>query len=63
MRSRLLDSISERVVLRDCSIVLVLGVSVTAILEFQDDIFGSRAVGKLWWDKEEHVWARVVCEQ
>ena len=49
--------------LRDCSIVLVLGVSVTAILEFEDDIFGSRAVRKLWWDKEENVWARVVCEQ
>ena len=29
-----MDSISERAVLRDCSIVLVMGVSVTAILEF-----------------------------
>ena len=30
MRSRLLDSISERAMLRDCSVVLVLGVRVTA---------------------------------
>ena len=50
MKSRLLDSISERAVLRYCSIVLVLGVSVTAILEFKDDILWSRAVRKLWWD-------------
>ena len=36
--------------LRDCSVVLVLGVRVTAILELEDDIFWSRAVGKLWGD-------------
>ena len=59
----MLDSISERAMLRGCSVVLVLGVRVTAILEFEDDVFWSRAVGKLWGDKEENVWPRVVCEQ
>ena len=49
--------------LRDCSVVLVLGVRVTAILELEDDIFWSRAVGKLWGDKEENFWPKVVCEQ
>ena len=58
MRSHLLDSISERAMLRDCSVVLVLGVRVTAILELEDDIFWSRAVGKLWGDKEENVGPR-----
>ena len=28
-----------------------------------DDVLWSRAVGKLWGDKEENVWPRVVCEQ
>ena len=48
--------------LRDCSVVLVLGAgSVSRHLE--DDVLWSRAVGKLWGDKEENVWPRVVCEQ
>ena len=63
MRSRLLDSISEWAMLRDCSVVLVLGVRVTAVVELEDDVLWSRAVGKLWGDKEENVWPRVVCEQ
>ena len=63
MRSSLLDSISEWAMLRDCSVVLVLGVRVTTVLELEDDVLWSRAVGKLWGDKEKNVWPRVVCEQ